>query len=382
MENILFLHAGSELYGADIILYNIVKNLDKNKYNIYVILPNYGPLVEKIRKENVFCEVIEYPILRRKYFSIKGIFYYLSNYRKKCNEIYSLLKDKNITIIHNNTMAVLEGLYLKTKFNAKLVTHIHEIIKNPQWLGPMLSKILVKNSDHVVCVSEAVAKELKSSNEKLKIKVIYNGIDNSIFHPGYSVNKLRKEFNIPDRYLIIGMIGRVNSWKGQNDFLDAVTPLLRRYPNICTLLVGGVFEGEEWRFENLKKRIDELNSKYSNRIFLSNFRKDNYLIHNLIDIYVMPSTNPDPLPTVVLESMASGKPIVGYAHGGVCEMVKNNDTGILVTPNNVYELSQAIEFLIVNQTIRECMGRKALKREISFFSIDNQIQRLCEIYGN
>ena len=53
-------------------------------------------------------------------------------------------------------------------------------------------------------------------------------------------------------------------------------------------------------------------------------------LYNMFDIFVLPSTNPDPLPTVVLESMACGKPVVGYRHGGVCEMVKEGENGLLL----------------------------------------------------
>jgi len=68
----------------------------------------------------------------------------------------------------------------------------------------------------------------------------------------------------------------------------------------------------------------------------------------MFDIFALPSTNPDPLPTVVLESMACGKPVVGYRHGGVCEMVKEGENGLLATPNQPAELSKAIQELADN----------------------------------
>lgn len=382
MENILFLHAGSELYGADIILYNLVKNIDKTKYNVYVILPSYGPLVDKIRSKNIYCEVIDYPILRRKYFSLKGIIYYLKNYKKRSDQIYNLIKNKNITIIHNNTLAVLEGIYLKRKLKAKLIVHVHEIIKNPKWFGPMLTKLFGLQCDYFVCVSNAVAKELNPYvKNKEKVKVIYNGIDNTKFHPNYSVESLRKEFNIPENSLVIGMIGRINSWKGQDDFLDSVVPLLIKYKKIYALIVGGVFAGEEWRYDKLKEKINIFNLDINNRIIFSDFRLDNYLIHNLIDIFILPSINPDPLPTVVLESMASGKPIVAYKHGGVCEMVNNHENGTLVSPRDTVKLSEAIEKLIIDEQTRKQMGENSLKREVKYFSIQKQLEELYKIYG-
>ena len=69
----------------------------------------------------------------------------------------------------------------------------------------------------------------------------------------------------------------------------------------------------------------------------------------MFDIFVLPSTNPDPLPTVVLEAMACGKPVVGYRHGGVCEMVAEGINGLLTTPNQPAELSKVIQELVEHQ---------------------------------
>lgn len=59
MKNVLFVHSSSELYGSDRSLLNIVKNIDKDKFNVFVILPCQGPLVEEMRKlENVKIEMV------------------------------------------------------------------------------------------------------------------------------------------------------------------------------------------------------------------------------------------------------------------------------------------------------------------------------------
>lgn len=74
-----------------------------------MVLPTDGPLVSELKKRHVETLVVEYPILRRKYFNIKGMIKFFLAYRKSCHEIYNLFK--NINIIHVNTLAVLEGIY-------------------------------------------------------------------------------------------------------------------------------------------------------------------------------------------------------------------------------------------------------------------------------
>lgn len=77
MNNIVFLHSSSELYGSDRSLLNLVKNLDKDKFNITVILPEDGPLVDKINRfDNVEVIINELAVLRRKNLSLSGMSQY------------------------------------------------------------------------------------------------------------------------------------------------------------------------------------------------------------------------------------------------------------------------------------------------------------------
>ena len=81
MIDILYLHSGAELYGADQILINIVTNLDREKYTPHVLIPNDGPLKDILDKSNIDTTIIDYPIIRRKYFNPKGMIEYCEEYK-------------------------------------------------------------------------------------------------------------------------------------------------------------------------------------------------------------------------------------------------------------------------------------------------------------
>lgn len=379
MKKILYLHAGAELYGADIVLLELLKNLDKKKFEPLVILPCKGPLVEKLKENNIKVKVIEYPILRRKYFTPFGILNYTKDYFKYSKEITEIIEKNNIDIIHTNTAAVLEGAYVKRKKTIKHIWHIHEIIVKPPIIHKFLSFIISRFSDEVVVVSNAVKKHLMDTGYfKKEIKVIYNGVDNKIFNPNNDTEYIRKEFNIPKDSIVVGMIGRINAWKGQKDFLLAMDKVLKNNENVYAMMVGGVFEGEEWRKTELEEQINVMENK--DRIIFSDYRKDTPNIHCLYDIFVLPSTNPDPLPTVVLEAMASGKPVVGYRHGGVCEMVDEDSNGFLCNPRNIKELANSIEDLIKNDDLRKYKSNRSLTRQKNLFSLENYVNNFSEIY--
>lgn len=377
MKNILYIHAGAELYGADIVLLNLIKGLDKEKYNPIVILPCEGPLVNKMQENNIKVEIVPYPILRRKYFNIKGMFKYLYDYLKYAKVLKTKSKEYKIDIIHVNTIAVLEGIYLKKKLKKRLIWHIHEILEKPRIVAKFLARLVAKYSDEVIVVSAAVKENLKKkANFKDEIKIIYNGVNNEIFNSNNKIEYLKKEFEIPDNAVVIGMIGRINSWKGQRDFIDATSIILDKYDNVYAIIVGGVFEGQEWRIEELKTYINK--KENANRIILKDFREDSNNIHNLFDIFVLPSTEPDPLPTVVLEAMATAKPIVGYRHGGICEMVKEGYNGLLAEPKNVQELSNRIEEMLLQDY--KTIGKNSYKRQREYFSLKSYIDNFEKLY--
>lgn len=380
MKTILYLHAGAEMYGADKILLELVTGLDKTKFRPIVILPTDGVLRKKLESAKVKVDVIPYPILRRKYFNPKGIIKYLSNYRSKSNTIIDYLKRNNIKIdiIHVNTLAVLEGVRLKKKLRVPLIWHIHEIITHPQIVNRFLCWCVNKYADKAIVVSASVKKHLINNgvNPK-KVIVIHNGIDSDVFSPNVNSDYLYNEWNIPRNAMKIGMIGRVNNWKGQYDFLDALAPLLNEFDNLYLFIVGSAFEGQEWRITELKKKIKTF--PHNNRIIFSEFRKDNYAIEHFLDVLILPSTSPDPFPTVVLESMGCGTAIVGYEHGGITEMIRNGKDGVLVKVRDIEDLRTKVKKLILSKKYIK-MGENARNRQKNEFSIKKFIKNFEEVY--
>ncbi|MDY5436859.1 glycosyltransferase family 4 protein [Peptostreptococcus porci] len=381
MKTILYLHAGAEMYGADKILLELVTGLDKTKFRPIVILPTDGILRQKLEEAKIKVHVISYPILRRKYFNPKGIINYAFNYRSQSNAIVKYLNDNNIKVdlLHVNTLAVLEGIRLKKKLKVPLYWHIHEIITHPQVINKFLCWCVNQYADKAIVVSGPVKRHLISNgvNSK-KVVVVHNGIDSNVFSPDVNSDYLYDEWKIPKNAVKVGMIGRVNNWKGQNDFLDALAPLLNEFNNLYLFLVGSAFEGQEWRIKELKQKIASL--PHSNRIIFSEFRKDNYAVEHFFDILILPSTSPDPLPTVVLESMGCGRAIIGYAHGGITEMVKDGYNGKLVKSLDKKALNIAVKDSLVSKNYIN-FGKNSRKKLLNEFSLIKFINTFESIYG-
>ena len=379
MQKILYLHAGAEMYGADKVLLELIKGLDKDAFEAHVILPNDGVLVGALEDVGAKVKVIDYPILRRKYFNPKGILEYFGSYNRYSKQIAQYAKENGITLVHNNTTAVLEGIYLKQKLKLPLIWHVHEIIVKPKAISDFINFLMGRYADKIVTVSNAVANHVKQSPfiKEGQVQVIYNGVDNALYHP-MQVSAVREKFGIPEDALVIGMVGRVNAWKGQGDFLEAVTPILEHNPNSVAFLAGSAFAGEEWRVEELESKISK--SSVASQIKRIDYYEHTTELYNMFDIFVLPSTNPDPLPTVVLEAMACGKPVVGYRHGGVCEMVAEGTNGLLASPGQSQELSDAILELVSDPEKRLQFGQASVRRQGESFSLESYIRNFSELY--
>ena len=379
MKRILYLHAGAEMYGADKVLLELIKGLDSKEFEAHVILPNDGVLVEALRQVGAKVSVLDYPILRRKYFNPKGIADYIRSYNFYAKQIALYAREHNIDMVHNNTAAVLEGIYLKRKLKLPLIWHVHEIIVKPKAISDFINMLMGRYADKIVTVSQAVANHIKQSPfiKDSQVEVIYNGVDNTVYYP-MDASSIREKFDIAQDALVIGMIGRVNAIKGQNDFIEAVEPLLEKNEQAVAFLAGGVFPGEEWRLEELDKRI--ASSSVVSQIHRIDYYDKTSELYNMFDIFVLPSIKPDSLPTVVLEAMACSKPVVGYNNGGIAEMVVDDKSGCLVKPNRPQELSNAISLLLDSSEKREKFGRVGYQRQKELFSLESYIKNFSELY--
>ena len=381
MKRILYLHAGAEMYGADKVLLELIKGLDSKEFEAHVILPNDGVLVEALRQVGAQVSVLDYPILRRKYFNPKGIADYIRSYNFYAKQIALYAREHSIDMVHNNTAAVLEGIYLKRKLKLPLIWHVHEIIVKPKAISDFINMLMGRYADKIVTVSQAVANHIKQSPfiKDSQVEVIYNGVDNAVYYP-MDASSIREKFDIAQDALVIGMIGRVNAIKGQNDFIEAVEPLLEKNEQAVAFLAGGVFPGEEWRLEELDKRI--ASSSVVSQIHRIDYYDKTSELYNMFDIFVLPSIKPDSLPTVVLEAMACSKPVVGYNNGGIAEMVVDDKSGCLVKPNRPQELSNAISLLLDSSEKREKFGRVGYQRQRELFSLESYIKNFSEFYDN
>lgn len=371
MKNILLIHQSAELYGSDKTLLLLLKHLDKKKFNSVVILPFDGPLKTELEKENI--KVVIAPVLKlyRKMVSPKNILNFFTDIKTAFRTLDKLNKEYHFDIIYSNTLAVLLGMIYSRKRKIKHVWHVHEIIVHPKIIASTFPKLLNKYSDLIVCNSNATMKNLTDRIKILEHKsiVIYNGIEANT----QNLIPLKEDFGYSTQDLILTLVGRISRLKGHKWLLSTCINKLYKDLNIKLLFVGSPVEGQEYYLDEIDEII--LKNKLTDRVKILPFTKDLSQVWSITDIAIMPSTEAESFGLVALEAMLAKKPVIGSNHGGLTEIIVNNETGFLVEPNNETKLAEAISKLIENPELRKQLGEKGYQRAINEFSVATYVNK-------
>lgn len=374
---ILILHGSSDLYGASKILLVTVQTFVKNGHQVTVILTESGPLAHLLTEAGAVVLFIRLGILRRKYKSVSGLLNRIAVLRKAYLSICVLIRQQKFDIVYSNTTAVLAGAFAAKRTRTRHIWHIHEIIESPQWLYRFLGRTLNYYSDTVIAVSEAVAKSWSKYVDAKKIRSVYNGIDYSPFLE--KKGNFRAEIHAGDDAVVIGMIGRVHPWKGQGYFLDIAAALKSKFANLRFVMAGDAFPGNEYLYTELAEKI--ASHGLEKDVTDLGYRNDIPALLQGLDILILPSVLPDPFPTVILEAMASGKPVAATAHGGALEMIEDGVSGILIPVHDASAAAGKLELLIKDSNLRRQIGEAArlrVQEEFSRTAFENKMLKVLQ----
>lgn len=347
----VFVHGSADLYGSAKILLQVVRICVKEDEKVIVVLPHQGSLVPALEALGVQVFIINIGVLRRRYFTPWGMIGRFFLWIYACFALRSLIREHEISKIYVNSANVLIGPLLKKITALPLIWHLHEIVEKPAMLRRFLT-FLICQADLVIAVSAATRNFWMAQSKHLSIELLYNGIDFTEYeHVG---NLIESEFPFTlkkeKKGIVIAMVGRIQPWKGQSYFLDIMKSLKSQLENdlipCYAVVVGDPYPGYEYYATELKLEIEQ--KELQQNVFYLGYRNDIPSILASIDLLVVSSILPDPLPTVILEAMASSKPVISTKQGGALEMIVENETGFFIPLNNPQQSAAIIKTALKN----------------------------------
>jgi glycosyltransferase involved in cell wall biosynthesis len=330
-----------------------------------VVLSEKGPLQSHLSEIGIAVHIQNLGILRRKYVNASGILNRIGKNIKAYKFLDHLHGEFNFELVYSNTLAVVVGAQWAKWKDIPHIWHIHEMLLGNSPLIKLLTRMLDNTTLAPIVVSEAVRNLWDERLKKSKPRVIHNGLPYNKFLNAPEISL--QELSIPENSLIITMVGRINPGKGQQFFLQMAKQVLASYPHCHFVMVGDPYPG----YENIESEIKNFISDNQLESHVSNlgFREDVASILQVSDIFVLPSILPDSLPTVILEAMAAGCPVVATRSGGASEMVLDGETGYLIPVSDIDQGVNALIKLILNPGLREKFGKEGRNRVLEKFSL-------------
>ncbi len=359
--NVLYVIWSLGLGGAERVVINLAKNLDKTRFNpIVCCLNDKGRFADALEKEGIKVIALN----KRGKFDISVIF-----------NLIDVIKQNKIDIVNTH----LWGANFWGRIAAKLAgvkviiatEHNEDVWKSRGHF--LLDRLLSRWTDRIIVVSNSVrefyVKRVEIAEEKMV--VIHNGVDiRSQEHKG-TRSQVKEEFGIHDDDTVLALIGRLVPQKGHRYFISALRDLSADHKVKGLIIGSGPMDAE-------LKRYGESLGLNGNLIF-TGLRKDVPILLDIIDIVVMPSLR-EGLPIVALEAMAKRKPIVATNVGGNPEIIVDGKTGILVPPEDPIALASAINRLIVDKELTIKLGNNGRNRLQENFTIEKMVRETKNIY--
>jgi glycosyltransferase involved in cell wall biosynthesis len=333
---VLLVHSSAGGYGADRQLALIAGGLDPSRYRARVVLATDGPLVGELRAAGVETRVAGLAVLRRAELSPGG----LVRVAGRLAATSDLARDA--ALVHSNTSVTLSGALAARRARVPHLWHVREIYTERAW--PAYRRLL-RSADALACVSGAVRAQFPEADPRAR--VLLDGLALPDAGPGRGVR------SDPGAPLTCLVLGRLSSWKGQDVLLRAVA----RVPRAVAVVAGDAWPGQERHEAALRRLAAELG--LAERARFVGFVTDPRPLYAGADVVVVPSTRPDPLPNAALEAAAAGCCVVASRHGGLPEIVRDGETGLLVAPGDPVDLAGALRRLADDPDLGRRLGSAA-----------------------
>jgi glycosyltransferase involved in cell wall biosynthesis len=236
------------------------------------------------------------------------------------------------------------------------------------WLDSRLKQRFLGRLDIVIGVSRGILEIYRRSGlleGVSRVETVYNIPPSAGAPAAATIEALRERLGLSGRQVVL-YVGKLSPGKGSADLVVASRDVVRRFPNALFLFVG---EGELGEGSPHLRRLGPL----PNHEVLA--------LYPLADIVVVPSIVPDALSRVILEAMATGRPVVATRVGGTPELVVDEKTGLLVERADPPGLARALERLLGDANLRAGLGGAARRHADELAGQESSVDRLLELYG-
>lgn len=330
-------------------------------YDVLVIPGRDTPLAAKCREQGLDTETIN----TSHHVSISGfprLLRYLKEFAPDVIHVH-YSRDLNLAV---PAKQLAGGKIVFTK-------HLGSYIKKKDpW-----HRYIYRGVDRATAISRLIKDNLIETTplSETKVDIVYLGTDTSRFIPDLIQREaVRDELNIANDTILIGMMGRISSGKGYEDFIEMAQTLTGK--NIEFLFIGGHSKNEDHYGNKIERDIRD---KLGSRAHMTGFKDDRERYLQALDIFIFPS-HAESFGLALTEAMACGLPCVAYGKDGVLDIIEDGKDGLLAEVRNVKDLTLKTSFLLDDEGLRIKLGKAGREKVINEFSDSQMLQGFEQTY--
>jgi glycosyltransferase involved in cell wall biosynthesis len=313
---------------------------------------------------------------------------------KAYKKVQEIIKDFKPDIVHTHSAKPgAVGRLAASSLNISVIVHTYHGHVFHSYFGKLKTKIIInterflaKKSHALIAISDQQKNELTEDfhiADKDKFKVIPLGFELKKFSEDQDEKreKFRKEFNLEDDEIAIGIIGRLVPVKNHNLFLEGINYLLNTSSKKIKAFIIG--DGETRRA--LENRAGQLNIPFSHdhdpnaSLIFTSWRNDIDVINAGLDIITLTSLN-EGTPVSLIEAQAANKPIVSTRVGGIGDIVLENETALLSDINDIASFRENLLKLVENDDLRKSFHKKGADHVQKKFSVERLASDMSNLY--
>lgn len=363
---VLFISNSGGIGGAQLCLLELIKNLS-TKYSPIVLIPKRGKFSDILVENNIDFFIVPFRGWWYSKFRIKLIERAFNNILALIAILYKIRK-LNISLIYSNTLYSPIGGIISLILNVPHIWHIHEFthLNKIQFFdfGLLNSMNFVnRNSQVVICPSNALKEDLSKFITTSNLKCIPNGIDLKLPVNNYITERSDTQFNI----LIIGSI---NEFKGQRSSILALSKLHKHGKNVRLSIVG---EGSSSEVSDLKKIANKLDV---GELILWEGHQDNVFKYLGSSDVLYVCSEFETFSKVILEAMLIKCPVIATNTGGISEIIVDGENGYLYTVGDIDMLVNKTVLLMDNYIIYNKFQNNGFNTCIEKFGLNKYVQSI------
>ena len=347
-KKILIAHSSNDHYGASKVLINTIDIFINNGFDIYLMLPNNGPLNDNqiIKKTNL--KIINYGVFRKKYFTFFGLINRLYFIIKSSFSIKRFIEKNQIDLVYTNTSTLISPSIAAKFAGIPSMFHIHEIPNGNPIYSRFITVFLNVFPREIICVSKSVYDFwIINGLKKSKAKIIYNG---------FNIKKAKSKI-LSKNKIVFTSISRIIPYKGHSLLIRIFEMLCKKNKNIYLQIVGDTLPEYQKYLDELK--LDIKQKGLNNKIKFLGFRDDVISILNKSNFFIHTPLSPDPLPTVVFEAIKCKTPVITNNLGGAFEILDQGNNGLIIKNDLVKESVEKIFSYLENKKMQKKNTEKA-----------------------